>query len=125
MKNHLYKSIIRPSFEYPIAPISIMSKTNREKYQSFQNKCIRKIVKNTENKNDSIENLHNLLKLDPINISFKSRMEKIVTRLSETHIDLYDNFMEENNDNDPDHAWWKTQCKYITEDMPQPVYIHT
>ena len=33
IKNHLYKSVIRPTFEYPIAPISIMSKTNREKYQ--------------------------------------------------------------------------------------------
>ena len=123
IKNHLYKSITRPTFEYPISPTAVMSKTNMSKLQSFQNRCIREIVKNTEEEDKNIEELHDFLKLQPVNVRYKERMDKVTGRFVNIHEDLYQRFWEVNADNaTQDHNWWRRQCEYISKDMPEPRY---
>ena len=123
IKNHLHKSITRPTFEYPISPTSIVSKTNMSKLQSFQNRCIRQIVKNTEEEGKSIEELHDFLKLQPLNTRYTERMVKVARRFESFHEDIYQRFWPANDDNETqDHNWWHRQCEYISRDMPEPRY---
>ena len=69
-----------------------MLKTNMSKLQSFQNRCIRQIVKNTEEADESIEELHKFLKLQPLNVRYKETMEKVAVIFESIHEDIYQRF---------------------------------
>ena len=78
-----------------------MSKTNMKKFQSFQNRCIRYITKNTGLENLSIEDQHKSLKVEPTKKKrFKKRAEDTMERFSITHEDLHRQFISENENGD-------------------------
>ena len=71
IKCHLFKSLIRSALEYPDTPQCLMSETNKNKFQKFQNKVIRRYInykaeEDEENEN-TIEDLHEQYKIEPIN----------------------------------------------------------
>ena len=108
---------------YPVVPTCIMSKTNRNKLQSFQNSCIRNIVKGTEDEDKNMEELHMLLKLDPVNIRLKKRADKTWVNFIRTNERLTETFITENNNLQPrDHNWWRRITPYILGDAAEPVY---
>ena len=53
-----------------------MSKMNMKKLQSFQNGCIREIVRGTDDEEENIEVLHQQLKIEAINVRYKNRATK-------------------------------------------------
>ena len=115
INNNLFKSIVRPTWEYPILPMATISKTNKKKFQSFQNICLRYITKNWGNA--TIEDQHRALKIEPIADRFKTRVKKIEERFSTTHEDLYRQSTSENNNRDEkDHYWWSRQCAHLIQE---------
>ena len=135
IRTHLYKSIIRPVFEYPVVPTCIMSQTNLKKLQSFQNNNIRQIHKNNNNNrnqqnqqnNDelTIEELHRIYKVDPLNIRYHKRANNtwekfkgIYPETARTSEEIDRNV----NMNENDHAWWKRVAKYVNQQEPPPQY---
>ena len=123
IKNHLYKSLIRSTYEYPIIPQCIMSNTNMKKLRSFQNASLREIVRGTDDEEENIEVLHQQLKLEAINVRYKNGATKTWENFAQNNEHLAQIFLQENENREPrDHSWWRRITPYILKDDQQPVY---
>ena len=71
IKCHLFRSLIRSALEYPNTPQCLMSETNKDKFQIFQNKVIRRYInykaEEHEENESTIEDIHEQYKIEPIN----------------------------------------------------------
>ena len=122
-KLHLYKALIRPLLEYPIIPMALASKAQMLNLQKIQNNNIRIITKfDPELEDKTIEERHNILKIEPINIRLYDRLTKLWNKVEEKEIETYNLTMNSNNDRRNDHAWWPRAGYKAVQDIPEPLY---
>ena len=135
---HMYKAMVRPVFEYPITPTCIMSKTNKQKLQQFQNGNIREIYKLRRNLNpedsdqeeeenrQTIQELHARHKIEPINVRLHRRAKGSWERFKNIYQELAlrsENVeTQENEDRNNDHFWWPRVGNYVQQPEPEPRY---
>ena len=126
IKLHLYKALIRPILEYPVIPIALASDTQIRKIQKIQNKNLRIIRKYDDQLEEkTIEELHNQLNIEPLNIRLNNRLERIWEKFSTKEEYIYEKSMRENNNPFKDHNWWKRSAQKIeeiTNTNIQPIY---
>ena len=98
-KCHLYKALIRSAMEYPNNPLCNMPITNKNKWQKFQNRTIRKLIKE-EGDEDSIEELHVKYKLEAVNTRMYRRAVATWEKFADLESELAEKSMEENRNQD-------------------------
>ena len=122
-KIHLYKTYIRPLLEYPIVPLCGISKTNKIKLQTLQNKAVKFAIKG-DDEELSIEDAHVKYKLEAYNVRLHRRGSKLWEKLMEIEPDLVNRSMAENENRDfQDHYWWRRIAATVGEDEPDPIYV--
>ena len=85
IKLSLYKSLIRPLIEYPCLQILNSGITNIKKLQGIQNKALRYIHNIKLSDKVKNEKLHQLSKIDPINIRISKLSRKFCHKLRELY----------------------------------------
>ena len=106
--------------EYPNIPLCNMSRTNENKWQKFQNRTIRKLIKE-EGDEDSIEELHVKYKLEAVNTRMYRRAFATWEKFADLESELAEKSMEENRNQDQkDHYWWRRMAAYLEEDDLEP-----
>ena len=86
-KSYLYKTLVRSALEYPNNPACIASNTKNMKLQKLQNNVIRKFIHWSAEDTDDDENikqLHQLYKIEPINVRMYRRARKTLDKLAIT-----------------------------------------
>ena len=132
-KSYLYKTLVCSSLEYPNTPMCVMSTTNKKKLQSFQNGIIRRHIHNEEEiinegyENDdeggSIEELHKIYGIEPINSRMYRRVKINWDKFAATDETIYECSTQANREIDQrDHAWWRRIAPYVEEDEPECIY---
>ena len=122
-KLHLYKALIRPILEYPVVPNAMASETQLRKMQRIQNKNLRMVVKNTENEGKTMEQIHEVLNIEPINIRLYMAARKLWEKFQTKQPNIYNMSMTENQNEIRDHSWWpRVACKLETG-IPEPMYV--
>ena len=103
-KLKLYKTLILPILEYPPVPLHLASKTQKHKLQVVQNKYLRWAVGEPPPYNTTIEDLHRLYKMEPINKRLEKQAKKLWEKVSINERDKYNELREVNFRRN--HAWW-------------------
>ena len=123
----LYKMLVRPQMEYPAAIFAPVCKTTMGKVQAVQNKCLRRICKETPPYHNTIKVLHERHKLEPLNLRIHRLAKKSWERTG-----LINNITERSSQLtadrgrlDLDHAWWPRIEPKVNGDPPRPRYITT
>ena len=135
IKSHLFKSMIRPVFEYPITPTCIMKNTSKRKIQQFQNVSLRQIYKSRGNDRDNHGNdnnrqtneaLHTRYKIEPINIRLHKLAKKSLERFKNIYPEVAtrsENIQEYEEDLQlEDHYWWRRVSAFTMNDEPEPEF---
>ncbi|XP_068225475.1 uncharacterized protein [Palaemon carinicauda] len=121
----LYKSLVRPQLEYPTVIFSNISKTSMSKMQAVQNKALRRAFKEVPPYFNKILDLHQLSKLEPLNVRFHRLSQKTWDKLAIDDDDLYAITRTLSNGHTRDHNWWGRLDPKINCDPPRPRYIST
>ena len=72
----LYTTLVRPIIEYPPIPNALASKSLTLQMQREQNRALRYAVKETDDQNKTIEQMHTLFGIDALNVRLHHRMFK-------------------------------------------------
>ena len=123
IKAHLYKTLVRSVIEYPIIPLCGIAKCNMRKIQILQNKAIKLITSNDPEEMD-LKRSHEKYKIDAYNVRLHNRGQKLWHKFCIDQPELTDQSRELNNDNRPDHYWWRRISSNIEEDTPDPIYVY-
>ena len=98
-----------------------MSRTNKNKWQKFQNRTIRKFIKEEGDEDSSIEELHAKYNLEAINSRMYRRAVATCEKFVDLESELAEKSMEENRNQDQkDHYWWRRMAAYLEEDDSEP-----
>ena len=109
--------------EYPNISLCIMSRSNKNKWQKFQNGIIRKLIREEGNKDSTIEELHAKYNLEAVNTRMYRRATATWEKFRDLESDLAERSMEENRNRDQkDHYWWHRVASYLEEDDSVPRY---
>ena len=95
-KCHLYKAMIRSAMEYPNILLCNMSRTNKNKWQEFQNRTIRKLIKEKGDEDSTIEELHVKYKLEAVNTRMYRRAVATWEKFADLESEVAEKSMEEN-----------------------------
>lgn len=119
-KLHLYKALVAPHLCYPPIPLNAISKTNQTKLQTVQNKALRWINGDRPPYHTTVEELHNLYRLKPLNIKNFQAGYQVWKNLREHQPEDVQNLLDE--ETRATHMWWPRA--YIAEDTraPPPLY---
>ena len=85
IKRHLYLALIRPLLEYPSTQIAASGITNIKKLQRIQNKAIRFITNTRLREMKTCKDLHEQIKLDPMNIRLNKLKVKQLHKIQATY----------------------------------------
>ena len=99
----LYTTMVRPIIEYPPIPNALASKSLTLKMQRVQNRALQYAVKDTDDRHKAIEQLHEMFKIDALNVHLYNRLIKTWHRIQDINEDLYDVTEEANNEDTRDH----------------------
>ena len=108
IKKILYKTIIRPTLEYPYLTLHKAGKTHMKKLQKVQNKGLR-FIKNVKLK-DKVRTkyLHEVTKIEPLNIRLNRLAKKMAYKAKEKYL---------NKNNESDDIFYRLS-DYIIEEPP-------
>lgn len=135
-KMSLYKSMVRPVWEYPCVPMCLISKTNYAKIQAFQNRYIRRAIRSTqryedpnayqdEHENIDMEEAHEAHRLEAVNTRMYRLAQKAWEKMEIHSPEIVERSREDReNDERPEHYWWRKIHTYIAGDEPEPIYIY-
>ena len=87
IRQRLYLTLIRPVLEYPSLELYNTTKTNIKKLQAIQNNALRFIAGVTWKDFVSSENLHQRLKIQPLNIRLHHLAFKTKFKMRDTYLD--------------------------------------
>ena len=129
MKCHQFKSLIRSVLEYPNTPQCLMSETNKDKFQKFQNKVIRRYLnykaeeeEDEENEN-TIGDLHDQYKIEPINQHMYRRAKTTWDKFALIEPEITTASIELNAERENrDHYWWRRMAPYVEGEAPEARY---
>ena len=71
--------------------------------QRVQNRALRYAVRDTDDRHKTIEQLHNMLDIEALNVRLHNRMSKTWHKIQEIDEELYDATEQANNDDTRDH----------------------
>ena len=114
----LYTTLIRPIMEYPPIPNALASKSLTLQMQRVQNRALHNAVRNTEDRYKTVEELHNLSQIEPLNVRLYNRLQKTWNKIQELDAELYDHTEMANNNNIRDHSWWPRVGHVYVQDPP-------
>ena len=120
----LYTTLIRLIMEYPPIPNALASKSLTLQMQRVQNRALHNAVRNTEDRYKTVEELHNLFQIEPLNIRLYNRLQKTWNKIQELDVELCDQTEVANNNNIRDHSWWPRVGHAYVQDPPDPMYTH-
>ena len=125
IKIHLYKALILSAMEYPNIPMCIMSKTNKERFQQFQNATITQMTRNwNDNPQPTIEEIHDIYNVEPINTRMHRRAKSTWRKLRGLNPELTNRSeQEDGNEEGKDHYWWNRLSPYANSEDPIPWII--
>ena len=81
----LYKSLIRPTLEYPCTSLRKIGYGNKIKLQRIQNKCLRFIKNITLKDRVKIKDMHESLKIEPLNVRIDKLCNKVYNKIKEIY----------------------------------------
>lgn len=123
LRLHLYKTLTRPKLEYPHIMMCTIKKSNLRKMQSLQNKYVRKLFKERPPYYTTIHELHDRLKLEPLNVRFHRLGNKCWDRLSRSDMPLIEESLALTQNNIQQHGWWNRLAPQVEVDPPQPEFV--
>ena len=101
-----------------------MAKTNKEKIQQFQNGTLRQYTRrNEEDRELTIEELHDKYKMEAINVRMHRRAQKTWHKLRNINGELVDRSQAEDRTGTRDHYWWRRISPYINDEDPEPWFM--
>ena len=123
LKLKLYKSMIRPIMEYPLAPICVASKDNIKKLPRTQNKALRSFWPGNVIE-DRITNVqaHKGFGIETLSIRLYKLAATTWTLLEILEEELVHRSDQLNNEITNDHSWWPRLSPYILGREPPPLY---
>lgn len=120
LKLHLYKALVLPLIDYPPIPSNTIKPTNWQLLQAIQNKALRWINSDVPPYNTTVEQLHDIYNLDPVNIrNFRlasNAWEKMRQEFPE-ETTLYEETTFERS-----HSWWPLAYIPADAEEPRPIY---
>ncbi|XP_064110270.1 uncharacterized protein LOC135218056 [Macrobrachium nipponense] len=102
----LYKSLARPQLEYPAIIFGALSKTVLSKMLAVQNKALRQAYRESPPYFNTIRELHNHSKLEPLNVRFHRLGQKTWDTLSLEDENLFTTTRDLTINQVRDHYWW-------------------
>ena len=120
LKLRLYKSIIRPTIEYPPVPLHAASRNCMYRLQAIQNTALL-WAHGTRypDPRPSITELHHIHRLEPMNCRLASRMW---ARLGANEDGNYEELMARMPHDGPSHRWWPRSLPLALGQPPQPIF---
>lgn len=120
-KVHLYKTMVRPHLDYAPTLNNVFSKTNMTKLQVIQNKALRWINNDQPPYHTTIEQLHEVYNLSPINVRTFNQAYKVWDKV---RIEMPQKVEEwEGEEGRGTHAWWPLALLNQHATPPQPRFI--
>ena len=114
---HLYKSLVRSALDYPNILLCLMSHTNLNKFQRFQNKVLRKYIKHEDDNSQlDIDQLHEKYKIEALNTRMMRRAMNTWEKLGNIEPELQDMAAQMNGDQTIHHYWWKRVGAYVDQE---------
>ena len=98
------------------------SRTNMLKIQRVQTKNIHNISRYTDNSGKTIEELHEIYTMEPLNIRLYKAANKLWSKLEQKEQELCNRSMVQNDGQD-DHYWWKRAANILSNEEPEPIYV--
>ncbi len=118
IKNATLVKILLPTLEYPPIPLICASKTQQLKMQRVINKSLRFIFRH-DNRQLTLQQMHELTNIKPINISLHNKATRIWETLRITDEETY-NILRANAS--PSHYGLPTSKNITDSPTPDPVY---
>ncbi len=118
IKTTLVKTLLLPILEYPPVPLACASKTQQLKMQRALNKSLRFIFRH-DNRQLTLEQMHELTSIKPINISLHNKATRIWETIRFTDDETYNGLGANTS---PPHYWFPTPQSIINSPTPDPIY---
>ena len=118
IKTTLVKTLLLPILEYPPIPLICASKTQQLKMQRVLNKAMRFIFRH-DNRQFSLQQMHEITNIKPINISLHNKAKRIWETLRFTDEETYNTLTANTS---PSHYWFPTSQTVIDSPTPDPIY---
>ena len=122
IKLHLVKACVLPILTYPAYPLNSLSKAAILSLQRIQNKSLRFAFNEKYPYTKTTEELHQLAKVHPINITLYDRGNTIKNKLLHVLNDPIYNNLITSIDNNEDHTWFKRPISTLSNNKPAPLY---
>lgn len=120
-KMYLYKALVLPILTYPAVPLNTLSKSNMLNLQAVQNKALRWVEAAQPPYENTIQELHNKWKLEPLNRRIYNLSYNVWEKVR-THIP--DEWAKVNIDTaGATHKWWPKAIMQEEYIPPEPLYI--
>lgn len=119
-KLHLYKALVLPHLEYPPIPLNIIKIKNKLKLQAVQNKALRWIAGDIPPYHTTIEQLHQIWKIEPINIRNFKQGCRVWNTIRIYHQEADNRLTSEEFTSS--HTWWKKSYINENQQIPAPIY---
>jgi len=126
-KLKLYKTTVRPILEYTPIPLIAISKTQKHRMQSIQNKALYWI--NNTTTQDRIyhgitaQSLHRTYNIEPLNIRIHTLAKRTWDRIQHIDNTNYDDIIQKHIHTHTNHAWFPRTLPHINGDPPEPLYV--
>ena len=104
MKLHLSIAYILPIIEYPVIPLATLNRKSLLKLQRVQNQILRFVYNEKYPYTKTMEELHRLRKIEPVNTRLFDRAKEIINKMEETNNKTLIELKEE--DDEKEHTWF-------------------
>ena len=121
-KLHLYKALVRPILEYPVIPNALASRTQIINMQRIQNQNLRLVAKNTDNRDKTIQQLHEHYNVEAVNVRLHRQANKLWNKFQLKETNVANISLIQNRNTRRDHNWWPCAAKRLCTDEPEPIY---
>ena len=123
LKIRLIKSIIIPTLVYPQIPQNTLPPTSMIKLQRVLNNSLRFATNTTYRDRISSRSLHQLLKIDPINITIHNQAKSLWNKIATNHPALYQTLHERMPNTQNQHYHFKSSRIKAEGPTPRPIFV--
>ena len=110
--------------EYPPIPNALASKPLTLQMQRVQNRALRNAVRDSDDRYNTVEELHNQFQIETLNVRLYNRFIKTWNKIQELDEELYDQTEMANNNDIRDHNWWARIGHAYVQDPTDLMYTH-
>lgn len=123
IKIHLIKAYILPIIRYPTIPLVTISRSNKRILQVIQNKALRFAFNEKRPYTRDTKTLHELAKLDPVNLYLHNQAKQILNKMQTPHYEEFSNILE-NYEENLNHVWFRKKKNILEEGEPERRYTY-